>query len=82
MYNYDSSAQDEITKSFEIPLDSLAVATVCAGEMDTDDKVEVIAQAYGFGGRVWAFQFDNSDYDLSAGWWCECGNAARTSCAD
>jgi len=82
VYNYDSTAQDQITKSFEIELDALAVATVCAGEMDTDDKVEVIAQAYGFGGRVWAFQFDNSDYDSSAGWWCECGNAARTSCAD
>lgn len=29
-----------------------------------------------------AFEFDDSDYDSSAGWWCECGNAARTSCAD
>jgi len=28
------------------------------------------------------FEFDDSDYDSSAGWWCECGNAARTSCAD
>lgn len=81
-YDYDSSAEEEIVELFAIELDDYAVATVCAGEMDTDDKVEVVVQAYNFGGRVWAFDFDDSDYDDSSGWWCECGNAARTGCAD
>ena len=84
VYEYDTS-DPYIDEKFAIQLDSSVAGTIFAGNMDDDgqvEKVEIVAPAYNFGGRVWAYEFDDSDYDSSAGWWCECGNAARTSCAD
>ena len=56
------------------------VATVCAGDMDSDSKLEIIAQSYALG-LVFGYEFDNST-GSTVGWWCECGDAQRTSCAD
>ena len=81
VYDYDTTSP-YIHDKFGIQLDSNVASTIFAGNMDADTKVEIVAPAYNFGGRVWAYEFDNSVYNSSAGWWCECGNAARTSCAD
>ncbi|MBN1594009.1 MAG: hypothetical protein JW941_12270 [Candidatus Coatesbacteria bacterium] len=78
---YDGSSWPAFSTAFSIELDAYPVATICAGDMDSDSKVEVIAQAYNVGGLVWCYEFDDSTYSSTC-WPCECGDPQRTGCAD
>jgi hypothetical protein len=74
-----------LTELYEIgPFEADTETTPAPGDIDGDDKTDIVVQPMS-GGKIYCFEFDNSDNDSlinSKGWPCMGRNAARTHCAD
>jgi hypothetical protein len=84
VYKYNGISH-ALTELFEIgPFEGDIEMTPALGDIDGDDRTDIVLQPIS-GGKIYCFEFDNSDYDSdinAGGWPCMGRNAARTHCAD